>query len=81
MKIHIYDTHVHTTSGQYIHFDVLVSDKNIKQVDRYAKQYLESLGVTVDNIKQIRCDFCHSEMANPEVQSNIVNHGYSISRL
>ncbi|MGI2110424.1 DUF2024 family protein [Shewanella frigidimarina] len=81
MRIHIYDTHVHTTSGQYIHFDVLVSDENIKQVDQYAKQYLASLGVEADNIKQSRCDFCHSEIANPEVQQNIADYGHSIIQL
>ena len=44
MQIHVYDTHVHTTSGQYIHFDVLVSNENVKQVGKYAEQYLASLG-------------------------------------
>jgi hypothetical protein len=81
MQIHVYDTHVNTTSGQYIHFDVLVSDKNADKVEQYAKQYLASLGVQVDNIKQSRCNFCHSEIANPEVQENIANHGHSIIRL
>ena len=66
-----------TTAGQYIHFDVLVSNENVKQVG----QYLASLGVKVDNIKQSRCNFCHSEIANPEVQQNIANHGHSIIRL
>ena len=37
MQIHVYDTHVHTTSGQYIHFDVLVSNENVKQVGQYAE--------------------------------------------
>ena len=81
MQIHVYDTHVYTTAGQYIHFDVLVSNENVKQVGQYAEQYLASLGVKVDNIKQSRCNFCHSEIANPEVQQNIVNHGHSIIRL
>lgn len=81
MKIHVYDTHVHTASGQYIHFDVLVNNENIKQVDRYAKQHLASLGVEVDNIKQSRCNFCHSETANPEVQDNITRQGHSIMSL
>jgi len=81
MKIHVYDTHVYTTSGQYIHFDVLVSDDSVKHVDKYAKQYLASLGVQIDNIKQSRCNFCHSEVANPEVQENIANLGHSILRL
>ena len=81
MQTHIYDTHVHTTSGQYIHFDVLVDDKNVKNVEQYAKQYLASLGVQIDNIKQSRCNFCHSEVANPEVLQNIINKGHSIIRL
>jgi hypothetical protein len=81
MQIHVYDTHVHTTSGQYIHFDVLVSHEKIKQVDEYAKQYLASLGVYIDNIKQSRCNFCHSEAANPELQANIASQGHSIIRL
>ena len=81
MQIHVYDTHVYTTSGQYIHFDVLVADENVKKVDQYAKQYLANLGVQVDNIKQSRCNFCHSEVANPEVQQNIANQGHSIIRL
>lgn len=81
MQIHVYDTHVYTTTGQYIHFDVLVSNENIKQVDKYANQYLASIGVQIDSIKQSRCNFCHSEIATPEVQQNITNHGHSIIRL
>lgn len=81
MKIHVYDTHIHTTTGQYIHFDVLVDDDNVKQVAQYAKNYLDSLGVKTESIKQSRCNFCHSEMANPEVHDNIVSHGHCILRL
>lgn len=81
MKIHVYDTHVHTITGQYIHFDILVDDNNVKQVTQYAKGYLDSIGVKAGSIKQSRCNFCHSEMANPEVQDNIAHHGHSILRL
>lgn len=81
MQIHVFDTHVMTTSGQYIHFDVLVDNENIKKVELYAAQYLETLGVKIDNIKQSRCNFCHSELADLEVQDSIANQGYSIIRL
>lgn len=81
MKIHVYDTHVNTSAGEYIHFDVLVNDENVDKVKQYANEYLASLGVKPDQVKQGRCNFCHSEMANPEVQENIKNHGYSIIRL
>ena len=81
MKIHIYDTHVQISAGQYLHFDVLVNDENISQVKQYAEAYLESLGISVENIEQSRCNFCHSEIANPEVQKNISSHGHSIIKL
>lgn len=81
MKIHVYDTHVHTLNGEHIHFDVLVNDENVNQVKRYAEDYLASLGIESNNIVQGRCNFCHSEMANPEVQNNIHKLGHSIIRL
>ena len=54
---------------------------SIKEVEQYAKQYLDSLGVKIDNIKQSRCNFCHSELANLEVQESVASQGYSIIRL
>lgn len=81
MQIHVFDTHVMTVSDEYIHFDVLVNNENIREVEQYAKQYLDSLGVKVDNIKQSRCNFCHSELANLEVQESVASQGYSIMRL
>jgi PP-loop superfamily ATP-utilizing enzyme len=81
MQIHVFDTHVMTVSGEYIHFDVLVDNENIKQVELYAERYLASLGVKIDNIKQSRCNFCHSELANLEVQESVASQGYSIMRL
>jgi len=81
MKIHVYDTHVHTEAGEYIHFDVLVNDENVNHVKKYASDYLISLGIKSEHIKQGRCNFCHSEIANPEVIENIISHGHSIIRL
>jgi hypothetical protein len=81
MNIHIYDTHVLTDTGEYIHFDVLVNDENVNKVKQYADGYLASLGISTNNISQSRCNFCHSEIANPEVQQNILGQGYSIIRL
>lgn len=81
MKVHVYDTHIHTLAGEYIHFDVLVNDEGISQVKKYAERYLVRLGIQVDNIKQSRCNFCHSEIANPEVQNNLLTEGHSIIRL
>lgn len=81
MKIHVYDTHVYTTTGDYVHFDVLVNDENISQVKQYAEDYLATFGIQSENIEQSRCNFCHSEIANPVVQKNITTQGHSIIRL
>lgn len=81
MNIHVYDTHVHTSQGQHIHFDVLVNDANVTRVKSFAENYLTSLGVEIGNINQSRCNFCHSESATPEVRQTIINQGHSIIRL
>lgn len=78
MNIHVYDTHVHTQSGEYLHFDVLVNDQNVPHVERYANAYLSSLGIEKGAVKQGRCQFCHSEIATPEVQAQIIKQGYCI---
>lgn len=85
MNIHVYDTHVHThvhtQAGEYIHFDVLVNGENVEHVKKFADQYLASLGVKSEQVKQGRCNFCHSEIANPEVRDDIAKQGHSIIRL
>lgn len=81
MQIHIFDTHVTTDDNQYLHFDVLVSDESVDNVKRYADEYLDSLGISANSIRQAACQFCHSEIANPEVQTSIEQKGYAIIRL
>ncbi|GLX78294.1 hypothetical protein tinsulaeT_16340 [Thalassotalea insulae] len=81
MKIHVYDTHVLTAQGQHIHFDVLVNDEHIERVQEFAEQYLAKLKVPATEIKQHRCNFCHSEVASPNVQQQIAEQGHSIIRL
>lgn len=78
MKTHVYDTHVKTIKGDYYHFDVLVSDKTVKNVGEYARRYLESIGVDEAEVSQNSCNFCHSEVANPGVKSAIDGMGFYI---
>ena len=78
MKVHVFDTHVTTASGNYYHFDVLVSDETAGRATEYAEMYMKKLGLIDTEIKQKRCDFCHSELANPTVQDAILAHGYYI---
>jgi len=78
MKVHIFDTHVTTANGNYYHFDVLVSDETAGRATEYAERYMKQLGLSEAEVDQKRCDFCHSEMANPEVQEEILRSGYYI---
>ncbi len=78
MEIHVFDTHVRTESGDYLHFDVLVDDKNSKRVNEFVWRYLSSKGIKADSLKSSSCQFCHSEIANPEVQAAINQHGHFI---
>lgn len=78
MKVHVFDTRVTTQAGAYIHFDVLVDDANVSNVKQFAERYLTSIKVSAADIKLGQCNFCHTELANPEVQSLIEKQGYTI---
>lgn len=78
MKIHVFDTHVRTKSGSYVHFDVLVDDAHVEKAKEYAQQYITSLGIEQNQLTLNSCQFCHSEIANPEVQSTIKQQGHYI---
>ncbi|MFY8349259.1 DUF2024 family protein [Pseudoalteromonas sp. SSM20] len=81
MQVHIYDTHVTTNNGHYLHFDVLVDDANVSKVKQFAEQYLKANGIEVSQISQSRCQFCHSEIANPETIQKINQQGHAIIEL
>jgi len=78
MKIHVYDTHVKTVTGKHIHFDILVDDNNSVKVKQFAENYLANLGVETENIELQSCSFCHSEIANSQVQQDITLKGHCI---
>ncbi|TDF39667.1 DUF2024 family protein [Alteromonadaceae bacterium M269] len=78
MNVHVFDTHVTDTNGNYYHFDVIVDDANTKDVDRYVKNYLNSLNVTEKTIEKSTCGFCHSEPATEQMIKDIQTKGHYI---
>ncbi|WP_394201364.1 DUF2024 family protein [Shewanella waksmanii] len=78
MQIHVYDTHVKTAEGKYLHFDVLVDDKNVSDVGHFVERYLQTKGIVAASVASASCQFCHSEAANSEVQQSIQTHGHYI---
>ena len=77
MKVKIYDTHVNTKNAYY-HFDVVVKNATLDEVESYAKAYLKAIGVEDAQIVQERCQFCHEELASQEAIKEIENNGYYI---
>ncbi|HJS14335.1 DUF2024 family protein [Rheinheimera sp.] len=81
MNVQVFDTHVKTTNGHYLHFDVLVTPEHAAKAKLYAQQFLQQQGYNSDDIQQQSCDFCHNEIATPAVISAINAQGYYILKL
>ncbi|MGH8579818.1 MAG: DUF2024 family protein [Gammaproteobacteria bacterium] len=45
---------------------------------RYAKEWLEGIGIGAEHIDQESCVYCHSEAADADVQRHIEANGYFI---
>lgn len=72
MKIDVFDTYAFASTGQVLHFDVLMQSGTSKeQALIYAERYLASIGVERAQLQSMRCDFCHTEAANEAIASAI----------
>lgn len=78
MKVNVFDTHVRTRDGRYLHFDVLIEGNDQGRASQFAQDWMAERGLQVDDIEQSRCQFCHSEPAHPEVAAAISSKGYFI---
>jgi len=78
MKIKVFDTHVRTTQGRYLHFDVLTHTEDPARARQYAFQWLASLGVQETDVSQDECLFCHNQIGDPQVAEAIERQGYFI---
>jgi hypothetical protein len=82
MKIDVYDTYAKTANGSIVHFDVfLKSGEHKDKALEYAASFLDEIGESTGSITLERCNFCHSEIANPEVIEAVELSGYFILRM
>ena len=82
MKIDVYDSYAQRRDGGTMHFDIFVeSTASAEQALAYGRHWLESVGESTAGLHQSRCNFCHSKIANPEVQNAIHNQGYFILQM
>ena len=67
MKIDVYDSYAQS-NRRLMHFDVFVkSGVSAEQALEYGRKWLEIIGEDASALQNSRCNFCHSELANPEV--------------
>lgn len=78
MKLNVFDTHVRTGDGRYLHFDVLTAGDDQARAARIAQDWLASRGVSEADVTQSQCLFCHSEVATPSMAEAIGHQGYYI---
>jgi hypothetical protein len=81
MNVQVFDTHVKTTNGHYLHFDVLVTPEHAGKAKLYAQQFLQQQGYASEDVQQQSCAFCHNEIATPAVIAAIHAQGYYILKL
>lgn len=83
MKVAVWDTYVQRTTGQIMHFDVLVPTEltDAEQIIGFANKYLRGKSFSVEEVKSDKCLFCHVEQANDEIRSKISEHGFFIVEL
>jgi len=81
MKIDVYDSYARS-NGRLMHFDIFVrSGTSELTALEHGRNWLDSLGENSNALEQSRCNFCHSEMANPEVARTIENQGYFVLQM
>ncbi len=82
MKVDVYDTYATAGNGNMIHFDVLLpTDTPPESALKFARQWLASVGLSDATVEQSRCNFCHSENAQPQVIKDIELSGYHIIKM
>ncbi len=82
MKVDVYDTYAAGSDGGTIHFDVLVPTGTSPEVAfRHACKWLSTVGLNDAELKQSRCNFCHTESASEKVASDFEADGFHIIRM
>ena len=82
MKASVYDTYVKKPDQTIMHFDILVPEETpFTRVETFGKAYLQSKGLGQLTLSSKECRFCHIEEANPVLEAQLTEHGYSIIEL
>jgi len=80
MDVAVWDTYVSRGKDKIMHFDIIVPiEVNEKDIIRgFGQRYLESKQIESQNVKIIKCQFCHIEEVQEEWEQEIYKNGYYI---
>ncbi|WP_434558563.1 DUF2024 family protein [Pseudomonas sp. Z4-20] len=81
MTIKVYDTHVRTQDGRYLHFDVLIDRNDLEFAQSCARRFLAEQGIEDKDMTLNDCRFCHVEPSNPKIVETIAKQGFFILKL
>ena len=82
MEVDVFDTYATRSDGGMVHFDMVVpSGTDPSAAYEYAIQWLNSVGLSSAELKQSRCNFCHTVSASEKVASDIEADGFHIIRM
>ncbi len=81
MLTYVYDTYAKAKDGRLMHFDVIIPQKDDTKAIEYAKEWLNSIGQKEVEVTTKQCQFCHSEVASPEIEKEIQQKGYYIYKM
>ena len=82
MKVDVYDTYATSKTGHTIHFDVLLaSPSKASSAYEFALKWLNDIGEKDAELRQSRCNYCHSENASKAVIVDIESNGFHILQM
>lgn len=82
MKIDVYDTYYTNDAGHTMHFDVFVPHgTEPDQALEFGRRWLSSIGEEGDQLRQEKCQFCHTQLSNPKVAELIESIGFYIYQM
>lgn len=82
MKIDVYNTYATHAGSEVMHFDVLLpAGESRQQAIDSAILWLEEVGIEPGSIRLDQCNYCHSEIAAPEIENALDSKGFAILQL
>lgn len=82
MKTDVYDAFAKTADGRQLHFDVLLpSGAPALGAERFARQWLASLGDSATAVEIQHCQFCHTEQLDAHRAAALQANGHLIQPL